>query len=407
MSNYYIKVNSSSKEALVYRNNKIVRRLAKGKELEILKDVIEKNKLGYWPRYGNATFNNRVDIIISLYEIRRDKMLKKNTNKKDTTKKFNDKDIEKLATNKKKKLTGKKVNRKKSKVIVPQKVAIAVVMGAIIGVGGVKLSNNNENKKREPTNISYEEVKNSDDVDVITYDDGDMYDYKEEVENDTNSNYLEFDYYSDSDKKISNNDIENTLRYKDIFDKYGHEFGIDSNLLIALTTNESSGIHDIDYDEPDIGIMQIEWSVWLNKKVKAYNYEKNEFDSLIITNDVIESLEGNIKAGTMILQENINKTVRYGYDDKLINASDILPYSLQRYNMGVGNMQKLLRMGGDWKDNRNEITAGDSKYFEHVLAYLKLLDNGEDIKINSFDEDTKEIKEWNFEVYDTNKAKTR
>lgn len=407
MSNYYIKVNSSSKEALVYRNNKIVRKLAKGKELEILKDVIEKNKLGYWPRYGNATFNNRVDIIISLYEIRRDKMLKKNTNKKDTTKKFNDKDIEKLATNKKKKLTGKKVNRKESKVIVPQKVAIAVVMGAIIGVGGVKLSNNNENKRREPTDISYEEVKNSDDVDVITYDDRDMYDYKEEVENDTNSNYLEFDYYSDSDKKISNNDIENTLRYKDIFDKYGHEFGIDSNLLIALATNESSGIHDIDYDEPDIGIMQIEWSVWLNKKVKAYNYEKNEFDSLIITNDVIESLEGNIKAGTMILQENINKTVRYGYDDKLINASDILPYSLQRYNMGVGNMQKLLRMGGDWKDNRNEITAGDSKYFEHVLAYLKLLDNGEDIKINSFDEDTKEIKEWNFEVYDTNKAKTR
>ncbi len=407
MSNYYIKVNSSSKEALVYRNNKIVRKLAKGKELEILKDVIEKNKLGYWPKYGNATFNNRVDIIISLYEIRRDKMLKKNTNKKDTTKKFNDKDIEKLATNKKKKLTGKKVNRKKSKVIVPQKVAIAVVMGAIIGVGGVKLSNNNENKRREPTDINYEEVKNSDDVDVITYDDGDIYDYKEEVENDTNSNYLEFDYYSDSDKKISNNDIENTLRYKDIFDKYGHEFGIDSNLLIALATNESSGIHDIDYDEPDIGIMQIEWSVWLNKKVKAYNYEKNEFDSLIITNDVIESLEGNIKAGTMILQENINKTVRYGYDDKLINASDILPYSLQRYNMGVGNMQKLLRMGGDWKDNRNEITAGDSKYFEHVLAYLKLLDNGEDIKINSFDEDTKEIKEWNFEVYDTNKAKTR
>ena len=407
MSNYYIKVNSSSKEALVYRNNKIVRKLAKGKELEILKDVIEKNKLGYWPKYGNATFNNRVDIIISLYEIKRDKMLKKNTNKKDTTKKFNDKDIEKLATNKKKKLTGKKVNRKKSKVIVPQKVAIAVVMGAIIGVGGVKLSNNNENKRREPTDINYEEVKNSDDVDVITYDDGDIYDYKEEVENDTNSNYLEFDYYSDSDKKISNNDIENTLRYKDIFDKYGHEFGIDSNLLIALATNESSGIHDIDYDEPDIGIMQIEWSVWLNKKVKAYNYEKNEFDSLIITNDVIESLEGNIKAGTMILQENINKTVRYGYDDKLINASDILPYSLQRYNMGVGNMQKLLRMGGDWKDNRNEITAGDSKYFEHVLAYLKLLDNGEDIKIKSFDEDTKEIKEWNFEVYDTNKAKTR
>ena len=70
MSNYYIKVNSSSKEALVYRNNKIVRKLAKGKELEILKDVIEKNKLGYWPRYGNATFNNRVDIIISLYEIK-------------------------------------------------------------------------------------------------------------------------------------------------------------------------------------------------------------------------------------------------------------------------------------------------------------------------------------------------
>lgn len=407
MSNYYIKVNSSSKEALVYRNNKIVRKLAKGKELEILKDVIEKNKLGYWPKYGNATFNNRVDIIISLYEIKRDKMLKKNTNKNATTKKFNDKDIEKLATNKKKKLTGKKVNRKKSKVIVPQKVAIAVVMGAIIGVGGVKLSNNNENKRREPTDINYEEVKNSDDVDVITYDDGDIYDYKEEVENDTNSNYLEFDYYSDSDKKISNNDIENTLRYKDIFDKYGHEFGIDSNLLIALATNESSGIHDIDYDEPDIGIMQIEWSVWLNKKVKAYNYEKNEFDSLIITNDVIESLEGNIKAGTMILQENINKTVRYGYDDKLINASDILPYSLQRYNMGVGNMQKFLRMGGDWKDNRNEITAGDSKYFEHVLAYLKLLDNGEDIKIKSFDEDTKEIKEWNFEVYDTNKAKTR
>ena len=41
MSNYYIKVNSSSKEALVYRNNKIVRKLAKGKELEILKCLLD------------------------------------------------------------------------------------------------------------------------------------------------------------------------------------------------------------------------------------------------------------------------------------------------------------------------------------------------------------------------------
>ena len=59
-----------------------------------------------------------------------------------------------------------------------------------------------------------------------------------------------------------------------------------------------------------------------------------------------------------------------------------LVFTLQKYNMGPGNMSKILKLGNNWIDNREMIKAGDNNYFEHVLTRL---DNNTPIKVRLAD----------------------
>ena len=201
---------------------------------------------------------------------------------------------------------------------------------------------------------------------------------KTSFDREDNDKVIDFNFYCDS--RVDFGDLAKTRRYKNIFNTYGNIYGIDPNLLIAQATQESGGDISVNFNQPDIGIMQIEWEAWVGEKISAYNYKTRKFDTVKITKDNLCDLDSHIKIATMILQSNINATYEFGYKLKKIPETDILAYSLQRYNMGAGTMIKLLNMGGNWKNNRDYFDIGDSEYFENVMNNL---DNNSTVWFNS------------------------
>lgn len=199
-------------------------------------------------------------------------------------------------------------------------------------------------------------------------------------------------HFSYEDRSNSEN-LENARRYQGVFEKYGHMYGIDPNLLMAIAAQESSGNHYNHLEEgPACGIMQIEKSVHVDSTITAYNFETEEYDSLEITEDNIKDLDTNIHIAAMLLQN----CIRFTYPN--------IAQAIQTYNFGVGNMCDVLdayeenenisrddaikRINDDkWLEYRNIVPVGDKEYLEHVLSYIPtntitILDsNGNPLKI--------------------------
>ena len=183
-------------------------------------------------------------------------------------------------------------------------------------------------------------------------------------------------HYSYEDRSASTN-VKQAKRYEDIFEKYANRYGVDKNLLIAMAAQESSGEHynNLRDTKPAAGIMQIEKAVHIGHSVSAYNFETGKVETVQVTQDKLNDVDTNIKIGTMILR---------GYIE---NANYNIPLAIQTYNMGPGNMSKVLNScssleniqvstmknnptNNKWLKYRSHINAGDSRYVEHVFSYL-------------------------------------
>ena len=183
-------------------------------------------------------------------------------------------------------------------------------------------------------------------------------------------------HYSYEDRSTSQN-VRQAKRYDDIFEKYANQYGVDKDLLIAMASQESSGEHynNLRDTKPAAGIMQIEKSVHVGNSVSAYNFNTGKVETVQVTQDKLNDVDTNIKIGTMILR---------GYIE---NANYNIPLAIQTYNMGPGNMSKVLNScssienievstmknnptNNKWLNYRSHINAGDSKYVEHVFSYL-------------------------------------
>jgi len=163
--------------------------------------------------------------------------------------------------------------------------------------------------------------------------------------------------------------------YSNLITKYSRMYGIDPVLAIAVATQES-GVHSsVTNKGGATGLMQIQNSVWIGNKVSAYNFQTQTTESLTVTLDKIQNLEYNIKIGCMILQ----------------NSLQYMKYNtlaaIQCYNMGYGNMMKILKnysvdsnksidqilsdfYDTGWLNYRDIIGEGDKKYIEHVLSWV-------------------------------------
>ena len=289
------------------------------------------------------------------------------------------------------------------------KAVIAATILAIIAVNGMS------NKKNTSLAYSEEEIntktstsQNIDSTDITTTEDIDLDEYVDEITNKEEEqkeeakevkqeiavqgekkevkeekqaqieSMLQKDafHYSYEDRSASTN-VKQAKRYEDIFEKYANRYGVDKDLLIAMAAQESSGEHynNLRDTKPAAGIMQIEKAVHIGHSVSAYNFETGKVETVQVTQDKLNDVDTNIKIVTMILR---------GYIE---NANYNIPLAIQTYNMGPGNMSKVLNScssleniqvstmknnptNNKWLKYRSHINAGDSKYVEHVFSYL-------------------------------------
>lgn len=186
-----------------------------------------------------------------------------------------------------------------------------------------------------------------------------------------NENTIFLDY---DDRSFSETAEVTSSNYKDIIEKYATMYGLDTNLVLAIATQER-GIHS-DVMDPGgaTGLMQIQNSVWNGASLNAYNFNEKKWDEIVVNENDLSDLNYNVKIGCMILQDYLN---HMNYN---------IPAAVQSYNMGYNcvnslisqycsdegkELNEVLKDQTDigWLDYRNSVPFGDQNYLEHVLSY--------------------------------------
>lgn len=315
-------------------------------------------------------------------------------------------------------LNNKRVNRKKSRKIqiIIFGLSVVTIANLFSSCGGKKSGDNSKTTvSTEVTsttsteyieeNTSVIEDTSSDVQEELETTPEAIVDAEEEENND--EDILVFEY--EADEVVSKKSLENALRYKDLFIKYGEMYGVPWELLCAMAAQENHGIHDADYNEPAIGIMQVERDALINHTFKVYNYDTNSIEKFTVknNNDQLEDLEYNIKTGAIELADCFRVAYSIAVKEGKIEVTNGLAYGTQRYNFGGGNMSKTLNNDGNWMDNRDFIDSGDRRYFEKLFDGVKKL--GCDVLcVKYYDEEAKEVHEVKTKIVNTyNKKKSK
>lgn len=383
--------------------------IAKREEIKALENIIRFNSVKPISRRDNSVFYGDLCSIYRKQFERYRNLFKTSTNSKknainNESKFSNSKSIKKNASNIKKQIPkGKKVNRKKSREIKRFIIRMALLSSlGFVGFNGVRSVKNiitDSNKASNSVSYNDDKVKknkiNFDNDDRNNYDDNNLVSTNNSgINDDLTIRKLEFSYeYSD----VGDNEaLDNAYEYNYYFELYGNMYGIDAKLLALIAAQESSGIHK-NYSENGFatGLMGIE-NVWSGETVRAYNYQTQEMEQMTIDYDRVGSdVDYNIKVGAMIFQQKFNAAVKNR--GNLFSENELLAYGIQKYNLGVGNSARLFKIGnGDWIDNREYISSGDNRYFEHVLSRLN---NGDTINLMYYDEDTGKITIYSTTLY--------
>lgn len=130
-----------------------------------------------------------------------------------------------------------------------------------------------------------------------------------------------------SDRTKDEKAINTKNEYYDIISKYAKMYGVDADLMTAIATQEK-GVHSSEIDPGGgIGLMQIQYDVWVGNNVSAYNFDTKSSDTLPVTKDNIGELKTNIKIACMYFQ---NCLVSMNYN---------VPAALCAYNWGISGAQ--------------------------------------------------------------------
>ncbi len=156
--------------------------------------------------------------------------------------------------------------------------------------------------------------------------------------------------------------------YADLITKYANMYGLPSDLMIALATQEGQ-VHQEEVSPGGaIGLMQLQvegsWN-WTGKTISVFNYDTNQTETITIgmdengeiNQDLLKDLEKNIWYGCAIA----------AYDLAYCNGD--LALALQTYNSGPSAKNLKDTYGDDWLNYRSSL-PGDPLYLEHVLSYV-------------------------------------
>lgn len=225
----------------------------------------------------------------------------------------------------------------------------------------------NETEETEIEEIEVEEIPDQTSSQEMTV-------YSQNAVDPLQYGYLEFEDKSNTKKAATARDL-----YYSTFEECAHLYGLDAELLLGMGTEER-GIHSDKIDsQGGIGIMQIQYDIWIGKTVTYYKlneatgqYEKG---TIKVTDELLKDPVMNIHIGSMILQ------------NYLIYAKYNIPQAIQSYNQGIGAVDRIVRAycqvtGKDfaevratptdlgWTDYRYLETKGNPKYLECVNRWL-------------------------------------
>lgn len=273
----------------------------------------------------------------------------------------------------------KKVNRNKSKNILPG-VAFVASASLMVYLFMAKFSQRNKEPQKESSKDPFSIVEvleepippNVVQTETSTVETT----IPEIIEFSTGILKFEYDFETPSDKQT----YDNSSTYMDTYLKYEKIYGVDARILCAIGAQESSGIHHEESINGGyaVGIMGIE-NIWADSDLRVFNFETNSYETIKIDYSKIGNLDYNIKIGAAIFQNYFYGTLN---NVTSIPEEEFLAYTLQKYNMGPGNMSKILKLGPNWMDNREVINGGDKLYVEHVLSRL---DNDTTLKMRLTD----------------------
>lgn len=187
--------------------------------------------------------------------------------------------------------------------------------------------------------------------------------------------YLEFEDKSETAKAAYCRE-----NYYDTFEECARLYGLDAELLFSMATQER-GSHSREIDKLGaIGIMQIQYKVWVNHSITYYKLNEEtglyEKESLFITDEMLKDEKMNIHIGAMITQY------------YLIYDQYNMSQGVQSYNQGHGAVDRIVQAYCDvtgkdfdtvrsdqtdlgWLDYRYVCNWGDPLYLEHVMAWPK------------------------------------
>lgn len=284
------------------------------------------------------------------------------------------------------------------KVKFTKPIAIALAIITSIGVGSILVEGIEDLVADEEISSEFNENETVDELDFtlpeeITVENTTIEEVLEEttvVKN--NEEYVE----SENNNEIYDNlcignacDDEKAIKtrelYYPLFEKYAEKYGLDTDLICAIATQER-GVHSSTIDDGGaIGIMQVQVGVWNNETIYAYDYLNNKQNVVHITLEDLRDVEKNIEIGCMIFQSYLNQ----------MNGNVIA--ALQSYNNGTGTVngtistycyscgktknEVLEENDLGWLDYRASSNPGDEHYVEHVLRYYQgnvnnLINNG-------------------------------
>lgn len=173
---------------------------------------------------------------------------------------------------------------------------------------------------------------------------------------------------------------EDKSAYKNIKDKYilpiaeySYIYGLDTNLVLAVLTQENKNEEKNEGLTGGHGIGQIEGPVWNGKTVEAYNFVKNEYE----VSDPIDVFRCDedpdycIKISCMILNNHYN-IIHNNYSDKFTPDEEVQA-TLIAYNKGIGTVEDTIDESKNFEEFKKNIVLtpdGDNEYLHHVLSYM-------------------------------------
>lgn len=195
-----------------------------------------------------------------------------------------------------------------------------------------------------------------------------------------------------NDRTSAEKAVSAKSNYYSLVSKYAKTYGIDKDLMMAIGTQEK-GVHSTEIDPGGgVGLMQMQYQVWVNQDIKAYNFDTNSWESFHVTDSNIRALDTNIKIACMYFQ---NCLVSMDYN---------VPAALCAYNWGMTSTRnKLSEFSQDRGLSLNEVLeANDTSWInlfnvngDTSLAYPKMVlsyyDSSKPIENEKIDENGNDI----------------